>query len=88
MSVRFSILSPRSMKLSTQDNSESDSDSDTDSDLKLRISHKRLKTDALHETSETSSRQEEVPDFNETNEISSIERSIIPTVTTIPSVLI
>jgi hypothetical protein len=85
MSVRFSRLSPRSKKLSTQDNS--DSDSDTDSDLKLRISHKRLKTDALHKTSETISRQEEAPDFNETNEINSIEPSIIPTVTTIPSTL-
>ena len=30
-------------------------------------------------------RQQETPDFNETNEINSIERSIISTVTAIPS---
>jgi hypothetical protein len=75
------------MKLSTLDNSDSDSDgdSDTDSDLKLRISCKRLKTDALHKTSETSSWREEIPDLIETNEYNSIEPSIIPTFTTIPS---
>ena len=44
MSLRFT-------KLSSQENS----DSDTDSDLKLRISHKRLKTNALHETTEINS---------------------------------
>ena len=65
MTERFSKLSPRFMKLSTQDNS--DSDNDTDSDLKLRISHKRLKTDALHETTGTNSRQENNPYLNETN---------------------
>ena len=44
MSLRFT-------KLSSQENS----DSDTDSDLKLRISHKRLKTNASHETTEINS---------------------------------
>ena len=51
----MSLHVSRFMKLSSQENSDSDSDSDTDSDLKLRISHKRLKTNALHETTEINS---------------------------------
>jgi hypothetical protein len=81
----MSLHVSRFIKLSSQENSDSDSDTDSDSDFKLRISHKRLKTDALHETTETNSHHEEAPDFNETNENNSIERSIISSVTAIPS---
>ena len=85
MNSRFTKLSTRSKKLSSHQYSDSDNDSDTDSDFKLRISHKRLKSDTLHETNGTNSGKEKTPDLNETNEINSIEPSRIPTVTTIPS---
>ena len=73
------------MSLHQYSDSVSDSDCDTDSDFKLRISHKRLKTDTLLETTGTNSRQQKTPDLNETNDYNSIEPSIIPTVTTITS---